>query len=99
MIPYDDLVASLQRWRTKQGLPSLTPATSSAPPPAVAPLPSTGYGGPPQPQGDAWAGGATAVTSNFAALNEYEQVTPSPHGREDERTGELDLDTADVVEE
>lgn len=97
MIPYDDLVASLQRWRTKQGLPSLTPASASAsPPPAVAPLPSTGYGA---SQGD-FAGSPTAITSGHP-VSEYDQVTPSPHGREreDERTGELDLDTADVVEE
>jgi hypothetical protein len=94
MIPYDDLVASLQRWRSKQGLPSLTPATSTSAPPPVAPLPSTGYGAAAQ----ADVGGVTSVNNSYGM---YEQDTPSPEGKDrgDERTGELDLDTADVVED
>jgi hypothetical protein len=44
MIPYDDLVAALQAWRVKQGLPvgelnavSLTPAMATSPPARTAP--------------------------------------------------------------
>ena len=44
MIPYDDLVAALAAWRTRQGLPVAHQA-AAAPPPS----PSRGRGAPPAP--------------------------------------------------
>ncbi len=44
MIPYDDLVAALQSWRARQGLPVAAPAAGSGPrtaPPAPAAAPAT----------------------------------------------------------
>jgi len=44
MIPYDDLVAALAAWRTRQGLPVAHSAASASPPPS-----SRGRAAPPAP--------------------------------------------------
>ena len=58
MIPYDDLVAALQAWRARQGLPVAASHAGSAPvPAATAPQPGSGpkptvpRSNPPQPPG------------------------------------------------
>lgn len=100
MIPYDDLVMALHRWREKQGLPTLTPAIGASSTPAgFAPPPAVGHAPPP----DAWAPQPTAVTrmppSGVDYADEMTSAGTALPGRGDERTGELDLDTADVVED
>ena len=47
MIPYDDLVAALQAWRARQGLPVAAPSTGSAPVRSAPPPPRTNPPAPP----------------------------------------------------
>jgi hypothetical protein len=70
MIPYDDLVAALVAWRTRQGLPVAGSAASASPPPS-----SRGRAAPPAPAPAPRPGAARgAATPAPAASAEFDDA-------------------------
>jgi hypothetical protein len=90
MIAYEELCDALTRWRTKQGLPSTSPKSSSAARTSaampVAPAPVAPRSNPPA--------AAAAMDEDRTSTT----VAAAPK-RADEPTGEIDIDSVEVMDE
>lgn len=70
MIAYDDLVAALAAWRTRQGLPVAHPSTAAALPPS--PPPSRGRAAPAAPAPAARPGAARGAPAPAPAASDFD---------------------------
>lgn len=107
MIPYEELVAALARWRAKQGLSSgpsararRVAAPAAAPAPAFIAAPAE-LPEPPTPAPDLFGGSIMPRTEDHTVTNVAAWPLPEdePARPVQENTSEIDIDSVDVVEE
>jgi hypothetical protein len=97
MIPYDDLVAALNAWRARQGLPVAASATPGSGPTPTA-IPNTGSGGYATPSSGATARpGSGPVRSGPPSAPPRGSYQPPPLA--DTSDDSLDVDEAALLEE
>src|SRR5689334_8690330 len=99
MIPYDDLVAALNNWRARQGLPVATgPSMSGSGPSAAPSMMSTPASGPTANSGPA----RTAPPNAPPRTGGYQPpplATPEPETMPETMEDSLDVDDAALLEE
>src|SRR5262245_21562978 len=100
MIPYEDLVAALERWRARNGLPVFNPALAAAPSAAPVARPSV----PPGPRLATRAAPAPAPVAPPPAAPGRSTMfgvppAPAPRAPSALPIDDADLDALDVLEE